>query len=144
LISGIQKTELFPLLNAQREGIRWLRLFDYTPHLISTSRLFWKYNCLLEASDFLRCQQSLAEAQYSGKFKLKFVRTEILVTHPVYLVNCIFNGIYNYFISRGVRLLIEINPLDASDYLSNTVEILIINDVIINMDNKLKIVYILK
>ena len=38
---------------------------------------------LLEASGFLgRQQQSLAEAQYSKKFKLKFVR--ILVSHPVH------------------------------------------------------------
>jgi len=37
---------------------------------------------LLEALGFFgRQQQSLAEAQYSGKFKLKFVR--ILVTRPV-------------------------------------------------------------
>lgn len=38
LISGIQRTKLFPLLSAQREGPS--RLFDYTPHLVSTSRLF--------------------------------------------------------------------------------------------------------
>ena len=37
---------------------------------------------LLKASGFLgRQQQLLAEAQYSRKFKLKFIR--ILVTHPV-------------------------------------------------------------
>ena len=28
--SGIQRTELFPLLSAQCEGLRWSRLFDYT------------------------------------------------------------------------------------------------------------------
>ena len=27
------------------------------PHLVSTSRLFWEYDCLLEASGFLRHQQ---------------------------------------------------------------------------------------
>ena len=37
LISGIQRTELFPLLSAQREGLRWSRLFDYILHLVSTS-----------------------------------------------------------------------------------------------------------
>jgi len=36
-----------------------------------------------ETSGFLGHQQPLAEAQYSEKFKLKFVR--ILVTHPVYI-----------------------------------------------------------
>jgi len=79
LISSIQRTELFPLLSTQREDFRWSRLFDYTSHLVSTSRPFWEYDCLLEASSFLgRQQQFLAEAQYSEKFKLKFVR--ILVT----------------------------------------------------------------
>jgi len=48
------------------------------------SRPFWKYDCLLEASGFLGRQQlSLAKAQYSRKFKLKFIR--ILVTHPVFM-----------------------------------------------------------
>jgi len=86
LISSIQRTELFPLLSAQREDLRWSRpsiIFDYIPHLVSTSRPFWEYDCLLEASFLGRQQQPLAEAQYSGKFKLKFVR--ILVTHPVYI-----------------------------------------------------------
>jgi len=32
LISSIQRTELFPLLSAQCEGLQWSRLFDYTPH----------------------------------------------------------------------------------------------------------------
>ena len=53
LLTGIQRTELFPLLSAQREGLRWLRLFDYTLYLISISRPFWEYDCLLEASGFL-------------------------------------------------------------------------------------------
>ena len=35
LISGIQRTELFPLLSVQREGLRWSRLFDHIPHLVS-------------------------------------------------------------------------------------------------------------
>jgi len=57
LILGIQKkTKLFSLLSAQREDLRWSRLFDYTTHLVSTSRLFWEYD-RLEASDFLAHQQ---------------------------------------------------------------------------------------
>jgi len=59
---GYLRTE-FPLLSAQRESLRWSRLFDYTSHLVSTSRPFWEYNYLLAASSFLgRQQQSLAEA----------------------------------------------------------------------------------
>jgi len=87
LISSIQRTELFSLLSVQREGLR--STFDYTPHLVSTSRPFWQYDCLLQASSFLERQQFLAEAQYSEKFKLKFVR--ILVTHSVqsYII-CIY------------------------------------------------------
>jgi len=44
------------------------------------------------------------------------------------------------FVLRSVHLSIEICPLDASNYLSNTVEILIT----IKMDNKLKIVLNIK
>ena len=81
LIPSIQRTELFPLLIAQREGLWWSRLFDYTPHLVSITAIL--RICLLETSGFLgRQQQALAKAQYSEKFKLKFVR--ILMTHPVY------------------------------------------------------------
>jgi len=72
---------------AEREDFRWSRLFDYTPHLVSISPPFWECDCLLKASGFLGRQQSLAEAQYSGKLKLKFVW--ILVTYLVYL--CIKN-----------------------------------------------------
>jgi len=58
LILGIQ-IELFPLLSVQPKGLRWLRLIEYTLHLVSTSRPFWKYDCLLETS--FSNQQSLAE-----------------------------------------------------------------------------------
>ena len=58
LILGIQ-IELFPLLSVQSKGLRWLRLIEYTLHLVSTSRPFWKYDCLLETS--FSNQQSLAE-----------------------------------------------------------------------------------
>jgi len=47
-----------------------------------TPRPFWVYDCLLEASGLLNCQEwRLAEEQYRRKFKLKFV--QILMTHPV-------------------------------------------------------------
>ena len=83
LISGIQKTELFPCWAPSAKA------FDYIPHLVLTSRSFWKYDCLLKASGFFeRQQQSLAETQYSRKFKLKFIR--ILATHLLYLYFCQF------------------------------------------------------
>jgi len=87
LISGIQRTELFPLLNTQREGLRWSRLFDYTPHLVSTAAILriW-LRILLEAPGFFGTALSsttTSGGQYSGKFKLKFVL--ILMVHPIYV-----------------------------------------------------------
>ena len=83
LISGIQKNELFRSWapNAKAFDARGSSIILRT----SISQSFWEYDYLLEASGFLgRQQQLLAEAQYSEKFKLKFVR--ILVTHPIYTV----------------------------------------------------------
>jgi len=53
--------------------------FDYILYLMSTPRPFWVYDCLLEAGLLNGQEWRLAEAQYGGKFKSKFVR--ILMMH---------------------------------------------------------------
>jgi len=91
IINDLQRIKLFRII-IECEDLRWSWLFDYTPHLVSISRPFWKYE-----SGFLgRQQQSLAEAQYSGKFKLKFVR--ILVTHPIYIYIYIKYGLRGVYV----------------------------------------------
>ena len=63
---------------------------------------------LLEAlSDFLgRQQQPLAEVQYSGKFKLKFVR--ILVTHPRLILHSFFISILFSFKVKTNKLIVSL------------------------------------
>ena len=67
LLSGIQITELFPLLSAQRKGLRWSRLFDYTPHLVSTSRpfqnmiVYYKHQAFSDTNNNLWRRHNIAE-----------------------------------------------------------------------------------
>jgi len=41
-------------------------IFDYTPHLISTSWPFWEYDCLLKASGFLAVMRCRGNYSYTG------------------------------------------------------------------------------
>jgi len=62
----VSKESNYFRLSAQREDLRWSRLFEYTPHLVSTSRPFWEYcwEWLFIRTIFLGRQEQPLAAQY--------------------------------------------------------------------------------